>query len=123
MDFAKNVPPRGGLMRPTLFDDQGEVLELPSAWLRSLVISPKNNSPKTIETYANNLKYFCDYLACIDSWGVASIEVVLASISTSEIGRYFRYLQKFGLSDATVRNREATLREFFRGLQQREQGM
>lgn len=113
MDFAKIAPPRGGLMRPTLFDDQGEVLELPSAWLRSLVVSPKNYSPKTIETYANNLKYFCEYLVGIKSWGVVSVEVSLASISSLGIERYLRYLQGLGLSDATVRNREATLREFF----------
>lgn len=106
-------PSRNRPSRPTLFDDQGEVVELASAWLRSLVESPRNYSPKSIELYGNNLKYFCEYLRSSELHSRIPIDVLLTSISTLGLEKYFKSLQNDGFADSTVRNREVSLKEFF----------
>jgi len=77
------------------------------------VESPRNYSPKTIELYGNNLKYFCEYLRNSELLGQIPIDVILTSISTLGLEKYFKSLQNNDLADSTVRNREASLREFF----------
>ncbi|RMP62872.1 tyrosine-type recombinase/integrase [Pseudomonas sivasensis] len=113
MDLFIIQPSRDRPLRPTLFDDDGEVIELATAWLRSLVESPRNYSPKTIELYGNNLKYFCEYLRNSELLGQIPIDVILTSISTLGLEKYFKSLQNNDFADSTVRNREASLREFF----------
>lgn len=113
MDFFMIHPSRNRPSRPTLFDDQGEVVELASAWLRSLVESPRNYSPKSIELYGHNLKYFCEHLRSSELLSRIPIDVLLTSISTLGLEKYFKSLQSDGFADSTVRNREVSLKEFF----------
>jgi len=103
-------------LRPVLFDDNEEVVELVSHYLRAKVDSAEAYSPETIKLYAKQLLYFCEFLAGDDFYGKMSLDHALTTIPGGVIDQYLVHERKRGLEDTTVRGRDVVLKGFFEWL-------
>lgn len=109
-------------LRPVLFDDNEEVVELVSHYLRAKAESAEGYSPETIKLYAKQLLYFCQYLAADDFYGRMSLDHALTTIPGGVIDQYLVHERKRGLGDTTVRGRDVVLKGLFEWLTTAEAG-
>ncbi|MFZ9596328.1 MAG: tyrosine-type recombinase/integrase [Bdellovibrionia bacterium] len=95
------------------FDDEERIVSLPTRWLQSLLDNPKGYSVKSVKTYAQNLRYFCETIASSDRWAHLTLDEILRVLPVGMIDQYLKSLQVGSLKSATIRNRDVTLKAFF----------
>lgn len=100
-------------------DKKYRVVELPSKFLLAINNHELRYSVKTIKHYAIILKYFTDYL---EKNYKTPVDITLSVIDGVGISDYLKELKNSGLSAATIRNREAIIREFMTWLTSEEAG-
>lgn len=103
-----------------VFNDQMELLPLISDFLTDY---RRNHSDKSVNTYANNLRYLVKYLITHDDNHIGTKrDDCLLTVHATEIQRYFDYcrrdkdkrgLDKPALGGKTLANRDATYGRFF----------
>lgn len=108
--------------RPVLLDDNEEVVELVSHYLRTLAESAKGYSRQTLSLYGKQLTYFCEFLAADERYGKLSPDHVLATIPGGVIDQYLTHLRRGGLASSTIRTRDVILKGFFEWLTTSEAG-
>ncbi|WP_417900116.1 tyrosine-type recombinase/integrase [Bacillus haimaensis] len=97
-----------------VFIDKNEiVVEHPTFFIRSKLKSSLY-SIKSVHHYAKVLKYFCSYLEL--TFPNLSCDEIICSIDGMFISEYFKYLSDCNLSAATIRNRDAIIKEFMEWL-------
>lgn len=90
---------------------EGGIVELPTKWLKSLFLESRY-SPKTIEQYASNFKGFLKWLFENGKYGKVSLDKILKVCSRRELQQWILHLRKT-VSATTIRNKEATIKNFF----------
>ncbi|MDD9177465.1 tyrosine-type recombinase/integrase [Aliivibrio sp. A6] len=103
-----------------VFNDKMELLPLISDFLTHY---RQNHSDKSVQTYANNLRYLVEYLTTHDENHIdSSRDNCLLTVHVNEIQRYFSYCKsdkdkngkiKQAISGKTIANRDATYGKFF----------
>lgn len=122
MQLTLIPPSRRRPLRPVLFDDNDEVVELVSHYLRSIAESPKGYSVESIKLYSKQLLYFCEFLAADDFYGKMSLDHALSTIPGGVIDQYLVHERRRGLQDTTLRGRDVVLKGFFEWLTTAEAG-
>ncbi|CDT79358.1 Putative phage integrase [Vibrio coralliirubri] len=103
-----------------VFNEKMELLPLISDFLNHY---RQNHSDKSVQTYANNLRYLVKYLTAHDENHIGSNrDDCLLTVHINEIQRYFNYCRsdkdkngesKQAISGKTIANRDATYSRFF----------
>lgn len=122
MELILVTPPRERLIRPVLLDDNEQVVQLVSHYLKTLLESAHGYSLKTIKLYGNNLRYLCEWLASDDQYRDMPMDLVLASIPSGVINQYLVRLRQNGKQGTTAKNRDITYKGFFEWLTTAEAG-
>ena len=113
MEFVLAIPPRGVLPRPALIDDNEQVVELVSHYLKTLTESAQGYSLQTIKLYGSNLRYLCEWISAQPSYKGMPLDFVLRTMPTGVVNQYLSFAKRAGLSDATSKNRDITYKGFF----------
>lgn len=106
---------------PVLFSKDGDLAELPSAYLKAKSETNKHALP-VILLYADHLKSFCNYLESLDLYLGYSIDDILCGISRSVISTYLVLLKGQGYETSYVRLRETIISGMFGWLASSEGG-
>jgi len=94
-------------------DKNQKIVELPSKYMLEIGTYSIRYSDKTVMHYSRVILYFMNFLE--KKYSIA-VDSVLATMDGIVISEYLKYLDLKGLSPATIRNREAIIREFLRWL-------
>ncbi|MFD1030804.1 tyrosine-type recombinase/integrase [Metaplanococcus flavidus] len=100
-------------------DKKLKVVQLPTKFLLSINNRSLRYSEASIKHYAKVLKYFVNYL---EKHFKESVDVLLAVIDGITISEYLKLLKDKGLSESTIRNREAIIKELMTWLTTEEAG-
>lgn len=122
MELILASPRRGGFIRPALIDDNEQVVELVSHYLKVLIESAQGYSVNTIKLYGVNLRYLCEWLSAQSLYKGMPLDYVLRTIPIGIVNQYLSALRKSGLSDSTLKNRDVTFKGFFEWLTTAEAG-
>lgn len=93
----------------------GVIVELPTKWLRFLC-KELRYSEATIYQYASNIKSLLTWFALVPSYKTYTLDNILKSCSRKHIQNWIIELKQSGISQRTIRNREASVKEFFEWL-------
>ncbi|MFD4928735.1 tyrosine-type recombinase/integrase [Peribacillus butanolivorans] len=103
-----------------LFLDKHErVIEYPTLFINSRLNNARY-SPQTVYQYSKVLKYFCCYLE--RNQPNISVDDSLRAIEGNFIDTYIKKMSYSGLKAATIRNRDAIIKEFMVWLTSEESG-
>ena len=107
------IPEQSAVTGVVVFNSKHQLLPHVSNWLTE-ALSYGLTPPTTIETYAKNISYFCDYLNEHNVFKKQKLDDALFDIQTHTFKEYFSYLKSSkGLASTTISNRDATFRVFF----------
>jgi integrase/recombinase XerD len=96
-----------------LFLDEDErVVELPTNFMRSMVLSPKKYAPGTLNRYAEKIRDLCCFLGDHEVYGQVRLDDAIANLKRPVLSEFFRSLQATGYQATTVRLAEAGVRKF-----------
>jgi integrase/recombinase XerD len=90
----------------------GLIIHLATRWLHFISREPRY-SPQTVRQYAHNLKAFLKWVVGIPCYLNLTPDIIIKAISRRDIQRWVSDQKAEGLAPATIRNREATVKEFF----------
>ena len=122
VELLLSKPKKNRPVRAVLLDDNEQIVELVSHYLKTLVESAKGYSPKTIKLYGDNLRYLCEWLGADKAYGAMPLDHVLTTISRGVINQYLARLRQEGKEASTVRNRDIAYKGFFEWLTTAEAG-
>jgi len=95
-----------------VFNQDMQVLPMVSDWL-SIELS-NLSSVESIKTFAKNITYLLDYLSSLPLYKNKPLDSAFLHVQKHTIENYFVYLKnEKGLATTTIRNRDATYRDFF----------
>ncbi len=92
------------------FDLDERIIETVSRWAVSMRTGANKKSPKTVETYLNNIGYFVDWLKRHRIYGHLSADAALAAVTQGGVKEYLGGLVTDGLEESTIRNRDVTIK-------------
>lgn len=90
----------------------GQLVELPTKWLRFLTLEPRY-SPQTVGQYATNIKNLLTWFTWTENYKNILLDNVLAVCTRCDLQFWIGYQRETGKSANTIHNREATAKEFF----------
>jgi integrase/recombinase XerC len=97
---------------PVLFAGDGDIVELPSAYLKAK--SETNKHPvEVIDLYAAHIKAFCEHLEGQPIYAGLKVDDILCGISRSVISQYLVLLDREGYERTYIRLRETIIRGLF----------
>ncbi|MDO1447416.1 tyrosine-type recombinase/integrase [Rhodocytophaga aerolata] len=105
----------------TLFDDEEKIIELPTLFAHTMARKPRY-SKKSVGEYTKDIMYFCKALQKDKIYKVYSIDEALQIVGSRFVEDWLSQLQRQGLSQYTIRKRDAVLKSFFDWLTTEEAG-
>lgn len=90
----------------------GQIVELPTKWLRCLTLEPRY-SPQTVRQYAANIKNLLTWFTWTENYKNIPLDNVLTVCTRRDLQLWIGYQRETGKSANTIHNREATAKEFF----------
>lgn len=97
-------------------DEEERIVELPTEYFRSLVLSPRKLAPGTISRYAEKVRDLCNFLENHEVYGQLRVNDALKNLKMHMLSDFYRALQAGGYADTTVRLYESAIRSFMNWL-------
>jgi len=97
------------------FFASGQIIELPTRWLRFLSREPRY-SLQTVRQYATNIKNLLTWFGWTEDYKNVPLDTVLTVCTRRDLQQWVLWQREANKAASTIHSREATVKEFFNWL-------